>query len=349
MAADTFILDVEASSPCKVYIGEGILEGCADRLGGEPARKILAVCDGRVLSLWKEKLESFLGALDAEVTVFVMENAEHDKNMDTALRAVDVMASRSFGPDSCVMSVGGGSAGDLSGFVSDIYMRGVKLVHVPTSIIAMTDSCTGGKNALDHGGAKNLLGTLKQPYCVIADSSFLSTMPRRLLGEGYGEIIKYDVISGRDISMTEDMPLMIFECLSIKADFVREDEFDRGRRHILNFGHTFGHAFEALSGYEMSHGAAVGYGMKLICAWAASEGIASRSLYEHITAKLDMRGITGMPVFTEDEICSLIRFDKKNRAGGADLVVPRSPGDLFVMNVPFGDIPDLIREAYSWM
>ena len=342
-------LHVNAREPYDVFIGEDILGDASCLAGLEGVRDILAVCDGRVLSLWGDALERFFSSLPFRVTVMTVDSAENDKNMDSVMRAAEIMSSRGFSRDSCVMGVGGGAVTDLAGFISDIYMRGVKLINVPTSIIAMTDSSVGGKNALDFGGKKNLLGTFRQPSMVIADSMFLKTMSPAQLGEGYGEVIKYDIISGRDISLIQDLPRMIYECLSLKADFVAEDEFDRGRRNLLNFGHTFGHAYEALSGYSISHGAAVGYGMKTVCAWAAAEGIASDSLYRDLVGKLDSRGITGMPGMDDDDVAELVRYDKKNSGEDVRLVVAKRPGELETVSIPLKDIPSVLGKARSWM
>ena len=346
---DLRTLHVNTREPYDVFVGEDILPECAGLLDLYGVENILAVCDGRVLSLWEETLDSFFASLPALVTVMRVDSAENDKNMESVIRASGMMASAGFSRSSCVMGVGGGAVTDLAGFISDIYMRGVKLINIPTSIISMTDSCIGGKNALDFGGKKNLLGTFRQPCAVIADSAFLRTMSPSQLGEGYGEVIKYDIISGRDISLTEDIPEMIYECLALKAGFVAEDEFDRGRRHLLNFGHTFGHAYEALSGYTISHGAAVGYGMKLVCAWAAAEGLAPASLYRGLEEKLASRGITGMPDFDDDDVAELIRYDKKNTGEYVKLVVAHRPGELETLGIPLRDIPSVMEKARSWM
>lgn len=342
-------LAVHSSSPYVIYIGEDILEECSGALNSLGPDRIIALCDGRVRELWRERLDGFFRGLDAPVAEFIVENAENDKNMDSVVSAVRMMAREGFGPESCVMSVGGGAVTDLAGFVSDIYMRGVRLVHVPTSIISMTDSCAGGKTALDLDGVKNLIGTFRQPDAVIADSSFLSTMSEDQINDGYGEIIKYDMISGRNISLIPDMSELIYECLRVKTDIVRQDESDRGIRHLLNFGHTFGHAYEALSGYAMSHGRAVGYGMKTVCAWAAAEGIAPPELYRELVSKLEARGITGMPGYRSGEVCDLVRYDKKRSGEGVDLVVPVSFGELKVMRIPLKDLEPLEREAIEWM
>ena len=330
-------------------VGEGALREAARFICERAPGRILIVADEKVASLWKAETDALFASLPGRLFVHGIKDAEKEKDLESASAVLSEMASAGFDRSDMVVSFGGGAVTDLAGFVSGVYMRGIALTAIPTSIVSMTDSAFGGKNALDAAGVKNVIGTIYQPSAVFCEPGLLSTMDRRELDDGYGEIIKYDMISGEDVSSITDTEKMIASCVRIKERFVRNDEFDRSERRILNFGHTFGHALEAESGYSISHGRAVGYGMKLITAAACIEGKCPKDVYDRLSEKLSSRGIGDVPYVPSGRIEKMIKMDKKGGAGAVTLVMPSGSGRMTLQKTPVPEVLRLYEEAQKWM
>jgi len=251
-----------------IYIGDGLL--------GQPwqladlltpcirARQVVIFSNATVFALYGAQLQAALG--DYSVDVFNMPDGEQYKNLDTYAAAMDFLMDKRHNRTTCVIALGGGVVGDLSGFVAATFQRGVDFVQIPTTLLAQVDSSVGGKTAVNHAGGKNMIGAFYQPRAVVIDSDTL---------HGLAEVVKYGVIADAELfAWLEDnvdalnarrassMAYVIKRCCEIKADVVAQDEREGGVRAILNFGHTFGHAIENLSGYgTWLHGEAVAVGM----------------------------------------------------------------------------------------
>jgi 3-dehydroquinate synthase len=292
-----------------------------------------------------------------DVSKFLIGDGERFKSLKTAETVLSTLIESRFERNDAVVGFGGGVVGDLAGFVAALYLRGIDYVQIPTTLLAQIDSSVGGKTAVNHRLGKNLIGAFYQPKLVIADPETLKTLPQREMTAGLCEAIKYGVI--RDIELfslieadiekirSHDMQVLvpvIRRCCEIKAEIVSKDERESGLRKILNFGHTVGHALEAVTSYRrFKHGEAVGYGM------IAASGIALKmggfsdaearrlSLLVHVTGRLPH--LTGID---PDATWQAMSHDKKMSGGKLSFILPDSIGEVVIRrDVP----PRIVRET----
>jgi 3-dehydroquinate synthase len=253
----------------------------------------------------------------------------------------EALLTQSFTRKDAILGLGGGVIGDLAGFCASTYHRGMGLIHVPTTLVSQVDSAIGGKTAVNLGAVKNLVGTFYQPLRVLADTDTLSTLPPRELAAGMAEVIKYALI---ETSCEKDtgffnrlesqagclqpfLPEMIRRCAEIKASVVMQDELEtKGLRFFLNLGHTFGHAFESLSEFEILHGEAVAIGMLKAVRLSAqlgllpSEAIGRLENLYALTGLLDC--VRNAPAYPAQELLAVMKHDKKNQNDSVRLVLP---------------------------
>jgi 3-dehydroquinate synthase len=240
----------------------------------------------------------------------------------------------------CVIAVGGGTVGDLAGFAAAIWQRGIRLVAVPTTLLAMVDSSIGGKTGVNGRRSKNAVGAFWQPAAVVSDLTALESLPAPNFRDAFAEVVKYAVAMDRglfdllqrnaprlleqDLSMLERV---VFRCVAAKALVVAKDERDRGPRAILNYGHTAGHALEAATGFRITHGRAVAFGMRVAARIALSMELCSKRLVESQDALLESLGLPDRPPHAEpDRVMRAITLDKKARRGKVAWVMPRRIG-----------------------
>ena len=243
-----------------------------------------------------------------------------------------------------ILALGGGIIGDLAGFVAATYMRGVPLVHVPTTLLAQVDSSIGGKVAVNHGQLKNKIGAFYQPRLVISDISTLKTLPAGEFINGLAEVIKYGVIRDKDFfafleenldrikSLNEDvLEEVVYRSSKIKAEVVEKDEKDLGLRNILNYGHTIGHAIESVSDFKLEHGKAVALGM--LAAARISNRLGQLDKNEVVRLK-DLLRRAGLPIKVPaldiNQIVQAIKHDKKIQGGKIRFILPKTLGSVFV-------------------
>jgi 3-dehydroquinate synthase len=239
-----------------------------------------------------------------------------------------------------VVALGGGSVGDSAGFAASIYMRGVRVVQVPTTLLGQVDSGVGGKTAVNHAAGKNLVGTFHQPSLVACDTGLLSTLPRRELRSGLAEVVKYGVISdamlykGVEVEAekllsadTDTLRWVVARCVAAKARYVETDELDdKGIRAALNYGHTLGHAVETLSWHSIRHGEAVAMGMIAASRVAVNLGLLKKTDLERQISLLEVLGLPVESPYGVDEVIPLMRRDKKADHGSIRLVLPTGIG-----------------------
>jgi len=247
----------------------------------------------------------------------------------------------------CVIAVGGGTVGDLAGFAAAIWQRGVRLVAVPTTLLAMVDSSIGGKTGVNGRRSKNAVGTFWQPAAVVSDLAALESLPAPSFRDAFAEVVKYAVAMDRglfdllqrnaprlleqDLSMLERV---VFRCVAAKALIVAKDERDRGPRAILNYGHTAGHALEAATGFRITHGRAVAFGMRVAARIALSMELCSKRLVESQDALLESFGLPDRPPHAEPgRVLQAIALDKKARRGKVAWVMPRRIGHAEIGHV----------------
>lgn len=283
---------------------------------------VAIVTDENVGRLYGDCLDRFLtGKKVCKITV---KSGEASKDAQTFLYILNRLASFGFTRSDGIIALGGGVIGDLAAFCASVYMRGINLVAVPTSLLAMVDSSVGGKTAINLETGKNLCGTFYQPKAVYVNTSFLKTLPERELSCGYGEIIKYfflsDTVTEDDLKREPDQSL-IYKCLKIKADIVAEDEKESGKRKLLNLGHTIGHAIERLSGFTLSHGECVAKGLLAALNISKKYYGLTDEVYRHAYAVISSKGHDLKNPFAAADIVNLIKSDKKSNSDGVDAVL----------------------------
>ncbi len=312
-------------------------------------RRVLLVIDRNVSAVAGRIATSLAGA-HAHVAVIHLDATEAQKSM----RAVDdiwhAALSARIDRGGLFIAVGGGLLGDLAGFAAATFLRGVDLVQVPTTLLAMVDSSIGGKTginlALPGGGlGKNLAGAFWQPRLTIADADLLETLPARQLRAGLAECIKHAIIAGEPLfsNLDADAELLalgdpsaidrlIPSSAAVKAEIVTRDPFERSERAKLNLGHTFGHAIETVRGLELLHGEAVAIGLHAACTCAVSRGILPRATAHRIVRLIERCGLpTRLPTpVAVADIEHRMGFDKKNQGGKLRLVLPRAIGDVTI-------------------
>jgi 3-dehydroquinate synthase len=279
--------------------------------------------------------------------VLTIPPGESNKTRETWARLTDQLLAKGYGRDSAVIALGGGVVGDLAGFVAATFMRGIPVVQVPTTLVAMVDSAIGGKTAVDTPAGKNLVGAFHSPAKVVIDPHLLATLPLRELRAGFAEVVKYGVIADetylREVAgkapkllsaagdfMGDSMLSLIVRSVEIKASIVSRDQREEGLRKILNFGHTIGHAVELVSGFSLLHGEAVAIGMALESRLAERLSLAQPGTAETVAMTLQAVGLpTALPPdFDRDEVVEAMRSDKKGRLGKTRFALPLRIGAM---------------------
>ena len=281
------------------------------------------------------------------VVVIEMPDGEEFKNLEEVSKVYDRLIKEKIDRSSPVVALGGGVVGDLAGFVAATYLRGVPYVQVPTTLLAQVDSSVGGKTAVNHSMGKNLIGAFYQPKMVIIDPDVLSTLEEREVSTGLAEVVKHGIIRDKNyfkfleanasnvLSLQGEVDEAITRSCEIKAAVVSEDEREAGVRGILNFGHTFGHAIEAVAGYSTyRHGEAVSMGMVMAAGFSNELGLCSAELEERIKRLLDSLGLpTGAPELSSDDIFASMLLDKKVKAGRVRFVLLKGIGEVVIEEV----------------
>lgn len=279
--------------------------------------------------------------LGADRTPILIEDGERYKNLNTVARIFDALVKVQADRSTTLVAVGGGVIGDMVGFTAATYLRGIPIVHVPTTLLAQVDSAIGGKTGVNHPLGKNLIGAFHAPSLVVADPVVLDTLPRREFRAGLYEVIKYGVIAdpplldrmrgstsaifNRDAAAIA--PLVSASC-RIKAEVVSADERESGRRRILNFGHTVGHALESVTKYkQFRHGEAVGYGMLAALAIGVARGVTPKSLYDEVESLIRQLGpLPSVANISAKEVYAAIGRDKKVVAGTLHFIAAADRG-----------------------
>ena len=327
-----------AQGSYSVVIGDGAIDAIAAEMTAAKlgARKLL-VSSPRVWELHGPRFRKS----SAERTPILVEDGERYKNLNTVARVLDALVKAKADRSTVVIAVGGGVIGDLVGFAAATYLRGLPVVHVPTTLLAQVDSAIGGKTGVNHPLGKNLIGAFHAPSLVVADPVVLETLPRREFRAGLYEVIKYGVIAepGLLTRMRDTLPAifnrdgeavapLVSASCRIKAAVVSADERESGLRRTLNFGHTVGHALEAATKYKrFRHGEAIGYGMLAALAIGTARGITPRSLAEDVDALITQLGpLPSVADISTKEVLAAITRDKKVVAGTLHFVAASDRG-----------------------
>ena len=263
--------------------------------------------------------------------VFAVRAGEASKSLDTVEDLYSFFSGLGITRSDAVVYVGGGVVGDIAGFAAATYLRGVKLIAVPTTVISQTDSAYGGKTGVDHLGIKNAIGCFRHPAAVIADTAFLETLPENERVSGMGEVVKYGAIAAPEIldSVSRALPdeRIIAACAAIKLRFCEKDEFDLNERRALNFGHTFGHAIESASGLTVPHGQAVAYGMLAAIRLGERLGVTETGVYSAVENACGRAGLDTRWEHALGEAYPYLIKDKKSDGRTIDAVLLKRLGE----------------------
>ena len=342
-------VEVGGAAPYRIDIAPGLLDDGALLASHLRGRHALIVSDSQVAPLYVQRVQAALAAArpDAKLALHVFDAGEASKTLANFSGVIDALAALGATRDACVYALGGGVVGDLAGFAAACWMRGIDVVQLPTTLLAMVDSSVGGKTAVDIAQGKNLVGAFHPPCAVIADTAALRTLPPRELRAGFAEVIKYGAIvdapfldwldadadgllAGDDAVLAE----AIARSCAHKAAIVERDPFERGERALLNFGHTFGHAIETEQGYGgLNHGEAVAVGMVLAARLSTLLGLADAADGERLRALLARFGLpTALPPDLDPAaLVARMRLDKKAQGSGLRFVLWNGAGKARVV------------------
>jgi 3-dehydroquinate synthase len=297
-------------------------------------------------TVWAQHGETISTALP-NTEHLLIPDGEQSKTLNTVTQIYDALIEHEADRQSTLIAVGGGVLGDTAGFAAATYLRGVDLVHIPTTLLAQVDSSVGGKVGVNHTLGKNLIGAFHAPVTVIADQRLLDTLPRRELRAGLYEVIKYGVIASRPLFELlikklpqifardpEVMSEIVAASCQIKADVVADDERESGRRRILNFGHTAGHALEAITAYRrLRHGEAVAYGMLVAAHIGAARGLLDADDHKCLTDLISRMGpLPSVTDVSPSDVVNAMRRDKKVVSGRLHVVLPQGLGNTIIVN-----------------
>ena len=324
-------ISVATGRPYEIFIQRGILHTCGEiiRCVSSKSEKIMIISDSNVFPLYGEQVKNSLEKNGFSVYSHIFTAGEQSKNLDTVYEMYLSLVENSFTRKDLIVALGGGVTGDMAGFVSATYLRGIDFVQIPTSLLAQVDSSVGGKTGVDLPQGKNLVGAFWQPVAVLIDPDTLQTLTPHFFADGMGEVIKYGCIKSRSLFDTletenaeEIIEEIIEECVTIKRDVVQRDETEKGERALLNFGHTLGHAIEKEHHFtDISHGQAVAIGMIMMAEAGEKNGITQKGTAEKIARlclKYHLPTADSTPI---ENIVSSSFNDKKSTGRAVSLIV----------------------------
>ena len=344
-------IQVHTAPAYEVSIGGGLLHTCGQRL-----REVLAPCrvavitDSTVAPLY---LKTATGSLeDAGFTVcsYIFPAGEGSKNFTTLAAILEFLAEQHLTRTDCVAALGGGVTGDMVGFAAACYLRGIRCVQLPTTLLSAVDSSVGGKTAIDLAAGKNLAGAFLQPTAVLCDTDCLRSLPSDVFADGTAEAIKTGVLDDESLfALFEDNTFtaapeeVIARCVRYKAGVVERDEKEQNERRLLNLGHTVGHAIEKCSVYAIPHGHAVAAGLSIIARSAEALGWTEEPIAARIAACLKKNHLPTGTEFSAKALAEAALADKKRAGGNITLVIPKKIGVCELKKVPVSELLPIIR------
>ena len=345
-----------AGSRYDIFVEEDIISRAHEYTESFSGRKAAVVTDTNVSALYGAKLVESLDKNGIQAETIAIEPGETSKSHEKLIFLYSRFLEMGITRSDCVIALGGGVVGDLTGYAGATFLRGVDVVQIPTTLLSQVDSSVGGKVAVNLPQGKNLVGVFAQPKLVLCDTKALETLDSRQMGAGLGEVIKYGCIfdeklfgrlekAGSRAALMRDMPRIVRDCCTIKADYVHRDPFDNGARKELNFGHTLGHALEQTLGYgELLHGEAVCVGMVQAAKWGERLGISPAGTADRIEGlliKLDLP--TQVPPTDMQSVYEAMLVDKKGRGSAIDLVLLNRIGEACLKRMQKQELLTLVR------
>lgn len=341
---------VKASRCYSIQIGKGLLDTLGREAGKFPKVKtVCVVSESNVYPLYGARAEKSLIDAGFRVVSYVFPAGEQSKCGETYLSLLNFLAENHLTRSDIIVALGGGVVGDLAGFAAASFLRGIRFVQIPTTLLAAVDSSVGGKTAIDLKAGKNLAGAFLQPAAVLCDTDCLTSLPVDVFADGAAEAIKTGVLSDESLfSLFEDGTLttapaeVIARCVAYKAGVVERDEKEQGERKLLNLGHTVGHAIEKCSGYTIPHGHAVAAGLAIIARAAENLGWTEGPIAARITACLAKNHLPTGTVYSAEELAAAASADKKRAGSDITLVIPKKIGVCQLRKMPVSDLLTVI-------
>ena len=342
----TPFLTVRQSSSYPVYVGRELLDAVGEAV--KPRGRVFVITSTTLRERFGDRVAvSFSPVAD----VIAFEEGESRKTLATANEIITQLLDRGAKRDSMAVVVGGGMIGDTAGFAASIFLRGIDLVHVPTTLLAQVDSSIGGKVAVNHAKGKNLIGSFHVPRAVFADTAILGTLPRREMLSGMFEALKGGVIADPELfemfeRRDENLDEIVRRAIRVKAEIVSKDEREADLRRLLNYGHTVAHGIEAAMNYEgITHGEAVAWGMIAANSLAVRRGLLASEVAQRIERVIRAHEPAALPAGIDaDAILAATEHDKKNTGSARVMVLPRRIGEcVIVSDVTEGEVADAIR------
>ena len=340
-----------------IFIGESTslsLQNYEDHLTG----KDIAIVTNEVIApLYLKEISDLFS--NKNVIEYILPDGEQEKKLKNVHKIIDWLMEAEFGRDATLIALGGGVVGDITGFTASIFMRGINFIQIPTTLLAQVDASVGGKTAVNHKSGKNLIGSFHQPKCVFCDSRFLATLDPAQVSAGLSEVIKYGLIHDGEFFQwlqkniqqilsndRESVEYIIQRSCAIKAEIVAQDEKEQSIRALLNFGHTFGHAIEKLTGYgNWTHGDAVAVGMVLAARLSEKMSLITPKDIQDIENILTAAHLPiSLPSVDPDEILAAMKSDKKVKNRNIQLVLLKNIGKAFLTaDYPEEELLNILR------
>jgi len=340
---------VNTSKVYDVNIGSGILSQSGDEImsvcGGETAA---IITDDIVDGLYADIIAKSLVTAGYKIVKYVFKNGEQLKTIDTYISILNALTDAGLSRSDVVVALGGGVTGDMAGFAAATYLRGIKFVQIPTTLLAMVDSSVGGKTAVNLPAGKNQAGAFYQPDLVICDVETLLTLPGEIFRDGCAEMIKHGVIRSEELFELLKKPLkpqmedIITRNIIIKRDIVAADEKDYGIRQLLNFGHTIGHGIEKISGYSITHGCAVAIGMVAVSRGAWRRGLCDKNCHTEIVSILKHFDFPDSTDISPQRLIEVSYSDKKRSGLYITEVMPEKIGKCVLHKLGMNELEDFI-------
>lgn len=359
---------INAGQGYDVIVGSGLRSAAGSLLLEvvEPC-KVAIICDDSVANLYLSAVRKSIRRSGFEVVDLALPHGEEHKNLRTYARILEFLADAHLTRTDVVVALGGGVIGDMAGFAAATYLRGIRCVQVPTTLLAAVDSSVGGKTAVDLSAGKNLVGAFHQPSMVICDVETLDTLPDAMVADGMAEALKYGVLCDEPLfrrlaseDPREDAVRTISRCVDIKRRYVESDEYEGGLRRYLNLGHTIGHAIEKCSAFSIPHGSAVACGMIMMARACEKAGDAEPGVTEHIvnacahvglpttihqaaeTARITHAEAPTDDAYSTENLAHAALSDKKRSGNTITVVGVHTIGDCFLKSIPVAELAALI-------
>ncbi len=350
------IVEVNAGTPYQVRIQRGLL----DRTGEELLSLLGKTCKAAILTdstvdaLYGRRVEDSLQQAGFETCRYAIQPGEEHKTLADWQGMLEFLAENRVTRSDCIVALGGGIPGDMAGFAAACYLRGVRFIQIPTTLLAMVDSSVGGKTGVNLGSGKNQVGAFYQPGLVLCDPDALKTLPQETLADGVSESVKYGVLGQPEVfdwfengDWTQHTEELIQRCIAYKAQLVEEDERDTGSRQLLNLGHTFGHAIEKNSGYRITHGHAVAIGMVMAARLAMKLELCAPDTVQRLIRTLERNQLPVASAYSAKDLTDAALADKKRTGGKLTLVLPAKIGGCVLYPVCVDQLEDLIVKALN--